>query len=53
MPCSGWDGETAVLLDVRTPEEWVTDSHAPEAVLIPLDELGPALLPTDEAATIW
>jgi rhodanese-related sulfurtransferase len=27
------------LLDVRTPEEYVQDGHAPEAVLIPLQEL--------------
>ena len=28
----------AFLLDVRTPEEW-DDFHAPQATLIPLDEL--------------
>jgi rhodanese-related sulfurtransferase len=30
--------EGAFLLDVRTPEEW-DDFHAPQATLIPLDEL--------------
>lgn len=45
--------ETAVLLDVRTPEEWVTDGHAPGAVLIPLDELeSRAAAELDESAAI-
>lgn len=28
-----------ILLDVRTPEEWVNDGHIEGATLIPLDEL--------------
>lgn len=45
--------ENVVLLDVRTPQEWVTDGHAPQAVLIPLDELqARATAELDEAATI-
>ena len=38
----------AFLLDVRTPEEW-DDFHAPQATLIPLDELASRVdeVPTD------
>jgi rhodanese-related sulfurtransferase len=31
--------EGAILLDVRHPEEWEA-GHAPDAVLVPLDQLG-------------
>ncbi len=45
--------EDAILLDVRTVEEWANDGRSPAAVLIPLDELqarAPAEL--DPEATI-
>ncbi len=45
--------ENVILLDVRTPQEWATDGHAPQAVLIPLDELqARAAAELDESATI-
>jgi rhodanese-related sulfurtransferase len=44
--------ENVVLLDVRTEGEWVNDGHAPEAVLIPLDELEGRVDELDSEATI-
>ena len=43
----------AFLLDVRTQEEW-DDFHAPQATLIPLDELARRLneIPKDELVVI-
>jgi len=43
----------AFLLDVRTPEEW-DDFHAPQATLIPLDELASRVdeVPTDRDVVV-
>ena len=43
----------AFLLDVRTPEEW-DDFHAPQATLIPLDELPSRVdeVPTDQEIVV-
>ena len=43
----------ATLLDVRHPEEWEA-GHAPDAVLVPLDQLGDRYteLPTDRAIVV-
>lgn len=47
------DGEdNVVLLDVRTEAEWLADGYAPQAILIPLDELDARLGELDRAATI-
>ena len=45
--------EGAFLLDVRTPEEWVT-YHVPGATLIPLDELEARVseVPTDQEVIV-
>jgi len=45
--------EGATLLDVRHPEEWEA-GHAPEAVFLPLDELGDRYteLPTDRTIVV-
>jgi rhodanese-related sulfurtransferase len=45
--------EGAFLLDVRQPEEF-TAGHAPEAVLVPLDQLGArqAEIPTDQPIVV-
>jgi len=45
--------EGAFLLDVRTPEEW-DDFHAPQATLIPLDELASRVdeVPTDRDVVV-
>ncbi len=45
--------EGAFLLDVRTPEEW-DDFHAPQATLIPLDELANRVdeVPTDRNVVV-
>lgn len=46
-------GDGAWLLDVREPNEWDA-GHAPEAVWIPLGELGARLdeVPTDRTVTV-
>ena len=43
----------ATLLDVRHPEEWDA-GHAPDAVLVPLDQLGGRYteLPTDQPIVV-
>jgi rhodanese-related sulfurtransferase len=43
----------ATLLDVRQPDEWVA-GHAPEAVFMPLDQLGDRYteLPTDRPIVV-
>jgi rhodanese-related sulfurtransferase len=45
--------EGAFLLDVRQPEEF-TAGHAPEAVLVPLDQLGARQdeIPTDQPIVV-
>jgi rhodanese-related sulfurtransferase len=45
--------EGAFLLDVRTPEEW-DDFHAPQATLIPLDELASRVdeVPTNQDVVV-
>jgi len=45
--------EGAFLLDVRTPEEW-NEFHAPQATLIPLDELASRVdeVPTDRDVVV-
>lgn len=46
-------GAGALLLDVRTPEEWAA-GHAPQAVHLPLDELAArhAELPADREIVV-
>jgi len=46
------EDENAVLLDVRTPEEWATDGRSPDAILIPLQELEARLDELDRNGTI-
>ncbi len=46
------EDENAILLDVRTPEEWANDGHSPDAILIPLQELEARVNELDKNDTI-
>jgi phage shock protein E len=45
-------GDSVVLLDVRTPEEFTQDGRSPDAILIPLDELEARVDELDKDDTI-
>ncbi len=46
------EDENVVLLDVRTQQEWDIDGHSPDAMLIPLDQLGQRVSELDKSDTI-